>query len=73
MGVGTSWAAGATAINRHACFEIEGNETSTKIMLDTSKHRDSGSPRIIGASAAPPDTSHGARRGTDRRHRVDPG
>ena len=52
MGVGTSWAAEITAINHNACFEIEEDATSTNTMPDNSQHRDSGLPRIIGASAA---------------------
>src|SRR5260370_33517429 len=52
IGVGTSWAAKVTAINRNACFDIEENERSTKTMLDNSQHRDNGLPRIIGNSAA---------------------
>jgi len=51
MAVGTSWAAEAPAINRNACFEIEEDATSTKIMPDNSEHRDSGLPKIIGNSA----------------------
>jgi formate hydrogenlyase transcriptional activator len=52
MGVGTSWAAEMTAINRNACFEIEDDASSTKIMLDNTEHRDRGLPGIIGNSAA---------------------
>jgi formate hydrogenlyase transcriptional activator len=52
MGVGTSWAAEMTAINRNACFEIEDDASSTKIMLDNTEHRDRGLRGIIGNSAA---------------------
>jgi formate hydrogenlyase transcriptional activator len=52
MGVGTSWAAGVTAINRSACFEIEDEVTPRQIMLDNSEHRERALPRIIGNSAA---------------------
>ena len=44
-----TWAAGAPAINRNACFEID---TAAKSILDNSQLPGSGSPRIIGDSAA---------------------
>jgi formate hydrogenlyase transcriptional activator len=45
----TNWAAEAPAINHNACFEID---TAAKSILDNNQLPGSGSPRIIGDSAA---------------------
>jgi formate hydrogenlyase transcriptional activator len=51
MAVHTSWAAEVPATNHNACFEIE-DATSAKIAPEKRELRGSGSPRIIGDSAA---------------------
>src|ERR1700688_1320033 len=51
MAANATWAIESSAINHHACFEIEDTKSS-KIALDNSDLRGSGLPRIVGNSAA---------------------
>jgi transcriptional regulator with GAF, ATPase, and Fis domain len=51
MAATAPWAIESSAINHHACFEIEDTKSS-KIALDNSDLRGSGLPRIVGNSAA---------------------
>jgi formate hydrogenlyase transcriptional activator len=51
MAANATWAIESTAINHHACFEIEDTKSS-KTALDHSELRDSGLLRIVGNSDA---------------------
>ena len=51
MAATAPWAIESSAINHHACFEIEDTKSS-KIALDTSELQGSGLPRIVGNSDA---------------------
>src|ERR1700681_891613 len=51
MAANATWAIESSAINDHACFEIEDTKSS-KISLDDSELQASGFPRIVGTSNA---------------------
>jgi formate hydrogenlyase transcriptional activator len=51
MAANATWAIESSAINHHTCFEME-DTGSSKIALDNSESRGSGSPRMVGNSAA---------------------
>jgi formate hydrogenlyase transcriptional activator len=51
MTANATWAIESSAINHHACFEIEDTKSS-KIALDNSEHAGAGTSKIVGDSAA---------------------